>query len=99
MDVREKIMFGTGGGRQIEDRAKEGRIKYINRGLGMVNFYMEMEGGGMKEKNFSDYPADFIPCHEIFHAIQDILFYLLVYENVQLNQFFFLIHVINIVLM
>ena len=29
MDVREKIMFGTGGGRQIEDRANEGRIEYI----------------------------------------------------------------------
>ena len=55
----------------------------------MVNFYIEMEGGRMKEKNFSDYPADFNPCHELFHAIQDILFYLLVYENVQLNQFFF----------
>ena len=49
MDVREKIMFDTGGGRQIEDRAKEGRIEYIDRGLGMVNFYIEMEGGRMKE--------------------------------------------------
>ena len=58
----------------IEDRAIEGRIKYIDRGLGMVNFYIEMEGGRMKEKNFSDYPADFNPCHELLHAIQDILF-------------------------
>ena len=43
-------MFDTGGGRQIEDTAKEGRIEYIDRGLGMVNFYIEMEGGRMKEK-------------------------------------------------
>ena len=49
MDVREKIMFDTGGGRQIEDRAEEGRIEYIDRGLGMVNFYIEVEGGRMKE--------------------------------------------------
>ena len=45
----EKRLFDTGGGRQIEDRAKEGRIEYIDRGLGMVNFYIEMEGGRMKE--------------------------------------------------
>ena len=44
-------MFDMGGGRQIEDRAKERRIEYIDRGLGMVNFYIEMEGGRMKEKN------------------------------------------------
>ena len=49
MDVTEKIMFDTGGGRQIENRAEEGRIEYIDRGLGMVNFYVEMEGGRMKE--------------------------------------------------
>ena len=49
MDVTEKIMFHTGGGTQIEDRAEEGRVEYIDRGLGMVNFYIEMEGGRMKE--------------------------------------------------
>ena len=89
MDVREKIMFDTGGGRQIEDRAKERRIEYIGRGLGMVNFYIEMKGGRMKEKNFSGYSADFNPCHGLFHAIQDILFCLLVYENVQFQEHFF----------
>ena len=55
----------------------------------MVYFYIEMEGRRVKEKNFSDYPADFNPCHELFHAIQDILFYLLVYENVQYQANFF----------
>ena len=42
-------MFDMSGGRQIEDRAKEGRIEYTDRGLGMVNFYMEVEGGRMKK--------------------------------------------------
>ena len=38
-----------GGGRRIEDTAKERQIEYIDRGLRMVNFYMEVEGGKMKE--------------------------------------------------
>ena len=62
------------GGRQIDDRAKEGRIEYIDRELKMVIFYMEVEGGTMKEYNLSHYPTDFNPGHEIFHAIWDIFF-------------------------
>ena len=41
-------MFDMVGGSQIEDRAKEGRIEYIDTGLRMVNFYMEVEGGRIK---------------------------------------------------
>ena len=38
-----------GGGRRIEDNAIERRIEYRDRGLRMVIFYMEVEGGRMKE--------------------------------------------------
>ena len=37
-----------GGGSRIEDCAIERRIEYIDRGLRMVNFYIEIEGGRMK---------------------------------------------------
>ena len=49
MDVGENIMFDTGAGRRIEDRVKEGRIEYIDRGLGMVNISVEVEGGRESE--------------------------------------------------
>ena len=51
--VREKIMFDTDGGRRIEDTAKEGRIEYMGRGLGMANFYKEVEGQRMKKSEGS----------------------------------------------
>ena len=38
-----------GGRRWIEDNAKERRIEYIDRGVRMGTFYMEVEGGRMKE--------------------------------------------------
>ena len=38
-------MFNMGRGRQIEDRAKEERIEYKDRGLRIVNFYMEVREG------------------------------------------------------
>ena len=49
-----------GGGRRIEDNAIERRIEYRDRGLRMVIFYMEVEGGRMKEQNCSFYPTDLI---------------------------------------
>ena len=42
-------MFDMSRGRWIEDRAKEGRIEYSDRGLRKLNFYMEGEGGREKE--------------------------------------------------
>ena len=38
-----------GRGRRIDDIATEGRSEYKNRGLRIVNFYIEGEGGRMKE--------------------------------------------------
>ena len=37
------------GGRRIDNRAKERRIEYKDRGQGIVHFYEEDEGGRMKE--------------------------------------------------
>ena len=42
-------MSDMGGGRRIDDRAKEGRIEYRDKGLRIVYFYMEGERGRMKE--------------------------------------------------
>ena len=42
-------MSDMGGGSRIDDRAKDGRIEFKDRGLRIVNVYMEGEGGRMKE--------------------------------------------------
>ena len=74
----------VGGGRRIEDCAIERRIEYIDRGLRMVNFKMEDEGGRLRGNKISHTILQILILVMKHIKAFGISIFFLVYENVQI---------------